>query len=101
MHFSKWKTFDDAYESGYSDGENSAMADLTMIWEGKDLPFDFDGVSSYKAVKILVEFSENIKRQEDFKEYMKNYIQWMKDTESKYSHIPIRWVSELDGDGDD
>jgi hypothetical protein len=47
------ETTSDDYERGYKDGESSATADLNMLLEGLDLPFDPNEMDEFDAVRKL------------------------------------------------
>ena len=42
------------YEMSHRDGESSFEADLNMLLDGLDIPFDTDGMSDFEVVKELV-----------------------------------------------
>jgi hypothetical protein len=55
MLFKNVKTFDEAYDCGYSDGESSATADLNAFLDTLNLPFDEDEMTEFEAVGLMAD----------------------------------------------
>lgn len=53
-----YKDLGDFYNAGYKDGESSREADLTLLWEVSELPFDPDSMCPFDVVKKLIKLVE-------------------------------------------